>query len=334
MKTKQLISSHLKGQKALRKTQTTFLLSILCVVALVFCLGALLDPAHAHVCVAGLGGTGLANMMVIGSVPDISDKYTSGNNIASIVYLIEDKQIDPNVPFPMPNSNREVSTLPMLGGQYMQYFEAHTYPGYSGKGEKGDLTSTGTNTFNIVMGGVRDQLMTFAEEHIGSRFIIIFKEIEATQWEILGSRERPVVLKSFETKNDKDGRHVSFTFERSSLLQYQHYVGNIITAPPVTLAAGAVALALQASQGVYSVPNGAAATYAIASVTGLTATDKGRTITLQGTGTDKSATIADNTSFILVDGATWTAKAGSSISFRVLDPTTLVEVPGSRVQTA
>ena len=34
------------------------------------------------------------------------------------------------------------------------------------------------------------------------------------------------------------------------------------------------------------------------------------------------------------DGATWTAKAGSQISFRVLDPTTLVEIQGSRIQTA
>ena len=51
-------------------------------------------------------------------------------------------------------------------------------------------------------------------------------------------------------------------------------------------------------------------------------------------GTDKAATIADGTTFILEDGATWTAKAGSSITFRVLDPSTLIEVSGSRIQTA
>ena len=75
-------------------------------------------------------------------------------------------------------------------------------------------------------------------------------------------------------------------------------------------------------------------TYAISTVSGLTANDKGRYITLEGTGTDKAATIADGNSFVLEDGATWTAKAGSSITFMVLDASTLVEVSGSRVQTA
>jgi len=57
-------------------------------------------------------------------------------------------------------------------------------------------------------------------------------------------------------------------------------------------------------------------------------------ITLEGTGTENAATIADNTTFILEDGATWTANTGSRISFRILDATTLVEVQGTRVQTA
>ena len=73
---------------------------------------------------------------------------------------------------------------------------------------------------------------------------------------------------------------------------------------------------------------------AITTVSGLTATDKGRYITREGTGTDKAATSADGNSVVLEDGATWTAKAGSSITFMVLDASTLVEVSGSRVQTA
>ena len=66
----------------------------------------------------------------------------------------------------------------------------------------------------------------------------------------------------------------------------------------------------------------------------MTANDKGRYITLEGTGTDKAATIADGAAFVLEDGSTWTAKAGSQITFRIMDTTTLVEVPGSRIQTA
>ena len=58
----------------------------------------------------------------------------------------------------------------------------------------------------------------------------------------------------------------------------------------------------------------------------LVKSDKGRFITLVGAGTDKAATIADGSTFVLEEGATWTAKTGASITFRVLDTTTLVEV--------
>ena len=45
------------------------------------------------------------------------------------------------------------------------------------------------------------------------------------------------------------------------------------------------------------------------------------------------ATVAENDVFILEDGATWTARAGSRITFRVIDTDTLVEIAGSRIQT-
>lgn len=50
-------------------------------------------------------------------------------------------------------------------------------------------------------------------------------------------------------------------------------------------------------------------------------------------GTDKAATIADGTTFILEDGATWTAKV---VLYYLpgFGPSTLIEVSGSRIQTA
>ena len=98
--------------------------------------------------------------------------------------------------------------------------------------------------------------------------------------------------------------------------------------------AGTKDLAVKSTSNSYEIPNGTDATYAIETVSGLTNNDKGRHITLTGTGTDKAATIADGATFILEDGVTWTAKAGSSITFRILDPATLIEVSGSRIQTA
>ena len=279
-------------------------------------------------------GCATATMAAIGNIEDVTDKETSGDNIAYKVYILDINQIDDTVPFPKPNAIRELGQIMLKAGQYMKYFVAHTIPTLAFNSEKGDITTTGKNTFTMVLGGVRDQILQFIEDYPGGKFIIFFKEIGSDEWMVVGSYDRPMVLQTTDGHNDKDGRYVTVTFERSSILQYNKYTGAIVTAPAKDHTPGDTTLAISPEQDMYNIPNGTDATYAIASVSGLTNTDKGRTITLVGTGTDKAATIADNSTFILEDGATWTAKAGSRISFRVMDPITLTEVLGSRVQTA
>lgn len=280
-------------------------------------------------------GVSLASMMVIGDIKDVSDRQTHGSNIAYQVYLISVDQVDNTKPFPKPNASREVGQIPMKDGEFMRYFEAHDIPTFTGTGEKGDITTSGTNTFAIIMGGMREQLLNFQEEYAGGKFIILFHEIGETDWYILGSVDRPMIFSSFENKNDKDGRYVTYTFTRTSIDQYYLYTGAIVRSEPVSHTADQTDLAIKSGVDTYKIPAGTSATYAISSVSGITASDKGRYITLEGTGTDeKAATIADSTSFVLEDGATWTAKAGSRITFRVFDSQTLVEVSGSRVQTA
>ena len=325
----------MKGYRAARKLQTRFFLSLMVLFAIAFVAWLFLDPAaSAHICMPGLGGTTFASMMLIGNVNDVSDRQTHGSNIAYKVYLIELSQINDNVRFPKKNANREVSTIPMKAGQYMQCFEAHDIPTYNATGEKGDITTSGENNFAIIMGGMRDQLLNFIEEHAGSKFVILFKEVGEDQWYIIGEYDRPMILQSFEAKNDKDGRYVTFTFKRTSIDQYCKYVGDIVRAPATNHTVDATTLAIKPESNRYEIPNGSAATYAINAISGVTANDKGRYITLEGTGTDKAATIADGAAFVLEDGSTWTAKAGSQITFRIMDTTTLVEVPGSRIQTA
>ncbi len=282
----------------------------------------------------GAAGTLAMAMMVIGDVDDVSDRLTHGSNIAYKIYLIDIAQVDDTKPFPKPNANREVTTIPMKAGEYMKYFVAHDIPTFGSTGEKGDITTSGTNTFTAIMGGMRDKLLDFVEQHAGGKFIILFKEVGEEQWYVIGSYDRPMILSSFEAKNDKDGRYVTYTFTRTSIDQYCKYTGDITRAPAAKHAADSATLTVNASASRYEIPDGSEATYAINAVSGLTANDKGRYIILEGTGTDKAATVADGTAFVLEDGATWTAKAGSRITLRVLDAQTLVEVPGSRVQTA
>lgn len=319
---------------ARRALQLQFFLCLMLLFASVATISAITSPDDAKVSTEVIVGTTMASMMAIGSIDDVADKEVAGEAIAYKLWLIEAKQLDGSRQFPFPNGSREVSSLPMLDGEYMRYFEAHDIPTYTSSGEKGDLTITSTNTFTIIMGGVRDQLLNFIEEKAGCKFIIIFQECESNNRFILGNPCKPMVLKSFNLKNDKENRSVTFTFESKSIKQYHKYVGDIIVRDAVTATAGATALAIQPGANTYKIPNGSSATYALATVSGLTASDKGRSVTLVGMGTDKAATVADNTSFILEDGATWTAKTGSQISFRVLDATTLVEIQGSRIQTA
>lgn len=328
LNTLSLIRSDQRAQKAHQRKLHQFLFCVTAVISIVFLSMIFSDPTST------VGISGLASMALIGSIGDLTDQYTTGSNIAAKIYLVHIDQIDTAQSFPAPNSSREVGTIPLTTGEYMHYFECHTPPVYGGTGEKGDVTATGANSMTLVMAGNRAALMNFAEQYVGGKFIILFKDVESTQWNILGSYDRPVHFKSFDNKNDADGRYVTFVFERASIKQYCIYSGNLVLAAAGAHTAGATALAIASGQNRYTIPNGSSATYAIATVTGLTASDKGRIIDLTGTGTTYSATIPEGSTFLLIDAATWTAKAGSKISFRVLDSNTLIEIEGTRVQTA
>lgn len=286
-------------------------------------LAALID--HSLGATAGSGVT-LASMALLGHLDDVSDRDTHGSDISYIVYLVALDQIDRTKEFPQPNANREVAPIPLKPNEIPHYFEAHDIPTFTGTTEKGDITTTGENQFVIIMGGARVNLYNFIEEYSGGKFIIFFKHVKKKEWYILGELERPVILSNTETKDDKDGRYTTFTFKRSSVDLPLVYTGNPAITAATAIAAGATAIAITAGSNTYTIPNGTSAAAAIATVSGLSKSDKGRYITLIGAGADKPATIADGSTFVLEEGATWTAKTGASITFRVLDTTTLVEV--------
>lgn len=283
---------------------------------------ALLD--HSLGAAAGSGVT-FASMALLGHVDDVSDRDTHGSAISYIVYLIALDQIDRTKEFPQPNANREVAPVPLKPNEIPHYFEAHDIPTFTGTTEKGDITTTGENQLVMVMGGARANLYNFIEEYSGGKFIALYKHIKKKEWYIVGELERPIILSNTETKDDKDGRYTTLTFKRSSVDLPLIYTGNPAVTAATAINADATDVAITAGSNTYTIPNGTSAA-AIASVSGLSKSDKGRYITLVGAGTDKAATIADGSTFVLEEGATWTAKTGASITFRVLDTTTLVEV--------
>ena len=114
MKPNDLIRSLQKGMKARHRLQLKFFLSLMTFFAIIFIVGAILDHESAAFCMTGFGGVSTASMMAIGSVGDVSDKFTFGSNITYQVYLIDINQLDRSKTFPKPYASRQVSSLPML----------------------------------------------------------------------------------------------------------------------------------------------------------------------------------------------------------------------------
>ena len=298
------------------------------VFGVVMLLSAIFDHS---IMAAGGSSLSLASMAILGHIDDVSDRDTHGSDISYIVYLVAVDQIDRTKEFPQPNAQREVAPIPLKTGEIPHYFEAHDIPTFTGTTEKGDITTTGENQFVIIMGGARVNLYNFIEEYGGGKFILFFKHIKSKEWNILGELERPIILSNTETKDDKDGRYTTFTFKRSSVDLPLIYTGNPAINASTEVSAGTTEIAITASSNTYKIANGTGSAAVITTVSGLTAADKGRYITLIGAGTDKPATVTDSTTFVLENGATWSAKECASLTLRILDTTTLIEVSRTEV---
>lgn len=205
-----------KGAQYANRKQRQFVTCLLWIVAVCLMLWAWAEPASAS---TGFG-LSLASMALIGSIDDVSDRDTHGSEIAYQIVLISVEQLADKFNFPQPSPTDRTVTIGksiLKAGESAHYFEAHTIPTLLSNTEKGDITTTGTNTFTVIMGGDRTALKNFVEEYSGGKFIILFKHIKDTVWHIIGEAERPMVLSTTESKNDADGRYTTLTFTRNSV---------------------------------------------------------------------------------------------------------------------
>lgn len=271
------------------------------------------------------------SMGLIGNIARVSDKHTAGKQIIAKVIMIALDQVDETVPFPTPNAAREIGTIPLKPGEHMHVFQAiDDSIEDKSSGSKGDITTEVTNEFTYILGGHRAQIHQFLEDHAGDRFIIIYQMSDRSYW-VLGNDLKPMLLKSFERLNGKDSRSATVTFGNTSFEQPYRYVGAIVTAAPVDLAADATNIAFTASQQ-YTTSAANTGVTTITTFSGLSASDIGRTVEICGAGGAYPTQISETEGIVLRGGETWKGNAGSSIIFQVLDANTLIEV--SRVQTA
>jgi hypothetical protein len=274
----------------------------------------------------------LFTMADIGNIDQPGDRDTAPNQIGFRLYLIERSQIDDTVTFPTPDSSRELATIPLADGETMHHFDTiENSVKYTGTGEKGDVTSTFGKTIPAII-SYTDKGLDFCENFQGKGFILIYSECESGTKMVVGTFCKPVYLKKFEVKEDSDGKYITLEFGNDHWRQPLTYIGTIIEQDPITIAADETDLAITSGNYNYLLSDGSAASVALATVSGIGSSDYSYTITINAPATSSFApTIAHNTVFILKDEETWTANSGSSITFQILDDTTLVEK--SRIQT-
>jgi hypothetical protein len=285
--------------------------------------------------VATGGGTvGLAAMSNIGNIDEISDKYSAPRQIGMRVWLVARDQIDYDQAYPSPNAARELTTIPLKSGEYMHYFDAvDGTPNENANAEPGDIVTTYTRNFTMVLAGNRDKTLDLIEEYSGRGFIIIYSIGQDETKYILGSRYKPMTL-SFERQGGgSEGRYLTLNFASEYWQQPLKYVGSIVTQAPETVAQDATTIPITSNDR-YRLSDGSASTVTITGISGVGSEDYGRVVEILAPETASNPPeIADNTTFVMIDGDTWTANPGSRISFKILDNSTMVEVEGSRVQT-
>lgn len=280
------------------------------------------------------GGTLLMSMGAIGNIPDDSDPNSVGRQIAYDIRLIETSQIDTSVAFPQPNASREVGDITLLGGETNHEFISHNRPKFLSTSELGDLTIDPTKDFDIAMANsFRDKILDFVEQKAGGKFIILFRKIETTQWYLLGSYDNPMRFMSHEVKGDDEAAAVTCKFQNKSIRQFYKYTGAISQAAATVLAADVTVLAYDGNDR-YQLTDGTVAPVALATVSGIATANQGKYLTIYGSGGTYPTTIPDGAVFTMHEGVTWTGNSGSRITFQIYENNQLIEVLGSRIQTA
>lgn len=265
-------------------------------------------------------------MATIGSINDVNDRDVAGNSISTRVWLLSLNQVNRDIEWPKANMAREISNIPLISGQFWHYIEGHTYPTDESTLEKGDLTVTSKNTLSIIVGSNDAKLLDFVENHVGGKFVLVYYDFMEDKYFILGGLHYPMILKSVTRSRNKERKAIDLKFENDAFMQPLIYVGQLTTSAPTNVATASIPISHSCNE--YNITGATA----ITGVTGVTANDIGRHILVYGSG---GASIAESANFILKGGEAWTAKAGSKIEFKIYDSQpTLIEVDGSRVQTA
>lgn len=174
-------------------------------------------------------GLGMAAIVPMASIDDVPDIDVAGEALSYRIGLIRLADIDRTKKFEADTENPgAIKSVPLLEAAKMAYIDCHAIPEFNSKGSKGDITVSGTNTLTAVVGGFRDETLRLVEQYVGGKFLVIVEECgEKSPKYLLGTVCKPMVLKEFDLRNNKDSRSLSLTFENKSIYQPKTYTGVI-----------------------------------------------------------------------------------------------------------
>lgn len=282
-------------------------------------------------------GLSMASFVFVGNIDAAPNAERAGKQVRYKVFVLPENYYDENSAFPE-KVNGVRGSIPLLASKYWSYIGAiddTIEPGSSA--EAGDLATTIKNSLPFNIGGVSYKVRHLLEGGIGEKFFVGFELCGTGKKYLMGTRCKPMILKSFDGGTKKDYTGFQIQFENEDTQMWCEYNGNFTVVAPATVDADATTITLSTAD-IYQLTDGSAASAAITGVGNGSADDHGRIIEILGSGGSNASTIETATGIILIDGTTWTANAGSRISFQIFKDGEasykLIEVPGTRVQTA
>lgn len=274
------------------------------------------------------GVEAMIGMIIMTNFNEASADAKEPKQAAVKVYIVWHSQVDGSPPARV---GRDVGTIPLKAGEYWHYIESEDAPMPSNS-VSGDIGKLLGNKLEFIIGGMTDDVLNMLETGIGQKCYVVWEICSTGNKYLGGNKCKPMKLTNFEAGGD-DYTGFKLTFENQCGELWSNYTGSITLEAASVVAADATEIPLVANAG-YQLTTGAAAAAEITSFINTTAADVKRVVTVYGSGGAWPSTIPSGNDFLLIDGVTWEALAGTQISFMIFKDAgagyKYMEVAGSR----
>ncbi len=335
---KQLAHSEQKVRRDNLSRMRNFSLLVISFIILISVSSLIANPSEVNAKdVTKVVGGGVSYALIMAAnIDEVENKERAGKQTKYRLWFVAANQVDDTAAFPTKVDGVR-GTLILKAGEYWHYIKSvMDSPEPGSAAEAGDVGSTIKTTLPFIIGGITAQIRYFLENGVGNYYYVIWENCVTGKKYIGGTDCKPLKLVSFDGGMKKDFTGFNVAFENESSEMFCEYNGTIPTVAPTVVAADAATIPLSGAQQ-YQLTTGAAAAANITGFTAATDADIGRVVEILGSGGAYPSTIDDDDSFILENGATWTANVGSKLLVQVYKDQgaayKYIEVRGSRVQT-